>query len=735
MKQTSLYPKVRNAADNDVNFLALLGVLMANRWLILGITSAFIGLGGLYAFLVPATYETNVLLQVEDRPDTSNSKNVLGDASSMFDVKSSTAAEAQILGSRAIIERTVDKLLLFVDAKPRRFPIIGSRIAENADGLSTPGIFGLGGFAWGTESITVKRFDVPAKYEGHKFVLLYLGNGRYQLSGADLEQAVSGQVGQKERFSTPKGPIDLTVADLSAKQGVVFDLYRNSRLRTIEGLQNNLDVQEKVKQSGVVVATLQGEDPQKISDILEEIEFQYTRQDMERKAVEAAKSLDFLKVQLPALKRQLEEAQQKNTDLLKDRAIVDLPEEAKLAINQMGTLKAQMLALQQNRRELATRFTADYPAIEAIDNQIRAFQVQQNRFSEQLSKYPDLQQDVARSALDVKIDTALYTALLSNAQQLELVKAGKTGTIRLIDTPVVPDRPIHPKKSIILILSAFAGLLTGAAVSLLRSMIRGVSHPSQIERRLGLDVYATIPFSERQRSMVKSVRKLSQETTSLLAEASRADPAVESLRTLRTVLHHGMEGAANKIILVTGATPGVGKSFIAANLATVLATTGKSVLLIDADLRNGHLHQYFGRSPGRGLSEFLSETVDLSDIVREGVVRNLDFVSTGTSSFLPDELLLSSRLESLLEDCANSHDIVVIDSPPILAVSDASTLAKYAGTVFLVALSEVTKIAELDECSRRLERAGARITGVIFNGANPKAEIYGYGAHYGRQVS
>jgi len=661
---------------------------------------------------------------------------VLGDASSMFDVKSSTAAEAQILGSRAIVERTVDKLLLFVDAKPRRFPIIGTRIAENADGLSTPGVFGLGGFAWGTESISVKRFDVPAKYEGHKFALLYLGNGRYQLSGADLgEQAVTGQVGEEERFSTPKGPIDLMVAGLSAKQGVEFDLYRNSRLRTIEAIQSNLDVQEKVKQSGVVVATLQGNDPQKISDILEELQYQYTRQDMERKSVEAAKSLAFLKVQLPALKKQLEDAQQKDTDLLKNKAIVDLPEEAKLAINQMGTLKAQMLALQQTRRELATRFTAGYPAIEAIDDQIRAVQVQQNHYSEQFTKYPDLQQDVARSALDVKIDTALYTALLSNAQQLELVKAGKTGTIRLIDTPVVPDRPIHPKKSIVLVLSAFAGLLTGAAVSLVRNMIRGVSNPSQIERILGLDVYATIPFSERQRSMVKSVRKLSQETTSLLAQASRADPAVESLRTLRTVLHHGMGTATNKVILVTGATPGVGKSFIAANLATVLATTGKRVLLIDADLRNGHLHRYFGRSPGRGLSEFLSESVDLSDVVREGVVRNLDFVSTGTSTFLPDELLLSPRLESLLEDCAKTHDVVVIDSPPILAVSDASTLAKYASTVFLVALSDVTKIAELDECARRMERAGASITGVIFNGANPKSEIYGYGATYGGQVS
>jgi tyrosine-protein kinase Etk/Wzc len=451
---------------------------------------------------------------------------------------------------------------------------------------------------------------------------------------------------------------------------------------------------------------------------------------MERKSLEASNSLDFLKRQLPVLKTQLEQSQQRDTELHRRAGVVDLSEEARQAIGQMSAVKAQLLALQQQRRDLSARFAAGYPAIVSIDRQISGLEEQTSLYAQQMARFPDLQQEVARSEMQVKVDAALYTALLNNAQQLELVKAGKVGTVRLIDTPAIPEDPVFPKKSIVVVLFALFGLLSGLAYAFVRNTVmRGVKNPGEIERALGINVYATIPYSKRQQVMLKSERKVRNAT--LLAESSKADPAVEGLRALRMTLNHGRDGLPNKIVLVTGATPGVGKSFVSANFARVVASSGKRVLLIDADLRNGRLHKYFNSGHEHGLVDFLEERTGFSSVVQHDVASNLDFVATGRRPAEPGELLLSPRLNQMLDDCAQQYDLIVVDAPPILMVSDAAVLAQTAGTVFMVALSEVTKLAELEECAKRMDRSGVRITGVILNGSRPHLGEYGYGGTYG----
>jgi tyrosine-protein kinase Etk/Wzc len=730
MNPARLSLKDAQAQNGDMDLAALFAMVAQNRWRIAACVAVCTALGTGYAFMAQPVYESDVMIQVDTRADPTATRSMLDAVSSINDNKSTTAAESQILSSRAIVTRTVDREVLYIDAKPKRFPVIGTMISRYADGVAAPGIFGVGGYAWGTESVSVAKFDVPAKLMGKHFKLTLTPNHRFELSGPELDAPVEGEIGKLETYTTARGPIQLLVNGAQGEPGVSFELVRHSRLKTIEQIQSNLSIQEKVKDSGILVASLRGNEPRVVSDTLKEIANEFIRQNMERKSLEASNSLEFLRRQLPELKAQLEQSQQHDTELHRRAGVVDLNEEARQAITQAGALKTQLIALQQQRRDLSARFAPGSPNVVSVERQIAGVEEQMNLYAQQMARFPDLQQEVARSEMQVKVDTSLYTALLNNAQQLELVKAGKVGTVRLIDTPAVPEDPVYPKKLIVIALSAAFGVLSGLVYAFVRStVLRGVTNPGEIERALGINVYATIPYSKRQHVMLRSERKA--RNPQLLAEASKADPAVEGLRALRMTLDHGGDRLANKVVLMSGATPGVGKSFVSANFARVVASSGKRVLLIDADLRNGHLHKYFHIGREGGLADYLTETTSLESVVQQGVAPNLDFISTGRWPSEPGELLLSPRMNEMIDTCAKQYDLVVIDAPPILNVSDAQILAQNAGTVFVVAMSEVTQLAELEECAKRMDRSGVRITGVVLNGAKQNNGEYGYNPSYG----
>jgi tyrosine-protein kinase Etk/Wzc len=194
-----------------------------------------------------------------------------------------------------------------------------------------------------------------------------------------------------------------------------------------------------------------------------------------------------------------------------------------------------------------------------------------------------------------------------------------------------------------------------------------------------------------------------------------------------------MLDAPNNIVMLTGPTPGIGKSFASANFATVLAAAGKRVLLIDADMRKGHMHHFFGQQRGDGLSELIAGSRTLEQVVKQNITPGLDFIATGTLPPNPAELLMSHTTVDLLKALSAQYDIVVIDTPPVLAVSDSAVLASQSGTVFLMVRAESTTLAEVQESVKRLEQSGAVMRGVIFNGLDlsRRAYRYGYGSKYG----
>lgn len=716
--------------DDAIDLVSYMDLIFDHRWLIGSIALAVTLLGAAYAFMSKPIYEANILVQVEDNPNSS--KNILGEMASMFDVKAAATAEMEILKSRMIVSNAVDKQRIYISAKPKYLPLIGAWIARRNKEISSPGLLGMGGYAWGAENIEATTFDVPGELQGKEFVLNAEGEGRYRLTYSKENIDLNGVVGKRLNANTDVGKIDLMVERLTAEPGAQFILRRDDRLQVIKDLQKDLKIEEKGKQSGVIGVSLQDSDPVLAQGILNEIGNEYVRQNVERKSEEAEKSLVFLDKQLPELKRHLEQAEYKLNGFRNKMGTVDLGEEAKLVLKQSIDTQTKLLELKQKRGELLTRQTNTHPDVIAVDDLIKNMDGEINLVGAKIKKLPLLEQEVLRLTRDVKVNTDLYTALLNSAQQLRLVRAGKVGNVRLVDAAVLENVPVKPKKAIVLGIAVMVGLFLGVLAAFVKkSLFGGVEDADEIEQALGLSVYATVPHSVRQQEIGLLLQDKTKHVTTL-GILDPADPAIESLRSFRTALQFSMLDTKNNILLLTGPTPGLGKSFISVNLATILGAAGKKILLIDADLRKGYLHRYYSLQKHNGLSDLIVGAVSVEQAVHKDVAQNVDIISTGNLPPNPSELLAHGRFGELLQSLASAYDYVIIDSPPALVVADTMSIAPHAGSIFLTVRAGITTVGEIKETMKRLNQAGIQARGVLLNDLKTRPGRYGYGSKYGK---
>jgi tyrosine-protein kinase Etk/Wzc len=279
---------------------------------------------------------------------------------------------------------------------------------------------------------------------------------------------------------------------------------------------------------------------------------------------------------------------------------------------------------------------------------------------------PETQQELLRLSRDVKVSTEIYTAMLNKSQELDVVRAGTVGNVRIIDSAVVDtSQPVKPKKALIVVLATLLGGMLGVAIALLRHALnRGIENPELIEQ-LGLPVYAAVPFSKEQQTLERATgKKTHVQGAQLLAASNPADLSIEALRSLRTSLHFAMMEAKNNILMISGPSPAVGKSFISANLAAIVAQTGQRVVLIDADMRKGYVHKLLNILPEPGLSDLLVNTHTLPDVIHKTDVDNLHFVARGQIPPNPSELLMHANFTKLLETLSSKYDLVIVDTPP-----------------------------------------------------------------------
>ncbi|MVM93234.1 polysaccharide biosynthesis tyrosine autokinase, partial [Acinetobacter baumannii] len=508
-----------------------------------------------------------------------------------------------------------------------------------------------------------------------------------------------------------------------------YNIKSQSIPAAVNALSANYSVAERGKLTGVLGLNYQGQDKEQITKVLNAILATYSAQNIERRSAESAQTLKFLDEQLPDLKKQLDDAERQFNKFRQQYNTVDVTKESELYLTQSITLETKKAELEQKQAEMAAKYTAEHPAMREINGQLAAINKQIGELNSTLKQLPDVQRQYLQLYREVEVKTQLYTALLNSYQQLRIAKAGEIGNVRIVDTAVEPVEPIKPKKLLVLILSVFVGGFIGALIALLRNMLRtGIKDSGQIENEMDLPVYATIPRSPIQESRIKILKK--KKSIPILAVKNSDDIAIESLRSIRTAIHFALANAKNNIIMIAGPSPEVGKSFISTNLATIFAQGNKRVLLIDADMRRGYMHKYFDVDVKPGLSELLSGQADLQKVLHKTQVTNLDVITRGKSPTNPSEILSSNQFKELLEQLQSQYDHIIIDTPPVLAVTDGIIISQYTGVNLIVARYAKSQMKELELTVNRFEQAGVKVNGFILNDIQRASAGYGYGYNY-----
>lgn len=705
----------------------IVAVVMEHRWLIAAITALSILLGGAFVFVSKPVYKADGLLQVEEKGGGGIS--ALKELQPLLGDSTTVSAEQEILTSRMVLGRVINRLKLDIEVQPKTFPIIGSAIARRYKGEepNTP-LLGLSSYAWGGETLQVDALEVPRSVEDKPLILIAGENGSFELVDEDGDSALAevplkGNVGTR----ATAGKFSVFVSNMVARPGTRFVVIRRSTESAVELIRKNFTVKERGKKSGILETSLTGPDQEKIGVVLDDILKTYVRQNVERRSAEAENTLKFLETQLPALKREMDAAEAAYNAYRQSRGSLDLNLETQSVLQSLVEVDNQIVALRQERDELRQSFTAEHPRVQAVDQRLQRLRERRNQFDADVNKLPDTQQKVLRLARDVEVSTTLYTNLVNTAQQLKVSKAGTVGDVRIIDAAAVSRQPVGLKAPVKLIIAVLLGLIASlAAIWVKRSLRVVIEDPEVIESQLGLPVYATIPHSEDEVKIFTRARK-AKGPGELLAVTKPEDDAIESLRGLRTTIHFALMDATHNSILITGSSPGLGKSFISKNLGAVLAQTGARIVIIDADLRRGHINKEFGLRREVGVSEYVAGTASLEDIVKPTSIPNLWVITTGQIPPNPSELLMHLRFEQLLQQLGEQFDTLIVDAPPILAVSDAAIIGRMTGATLMVARSGRHPIAELEQAVKRLSHSGVQVRGFVFNDLNTDRQRYRYG--------
>ncbi|WP_168397809.1 polysaccharide biosynthesis tyrosine autokinase [Acinetobacter indicus] len=678
----------------------------------------------LYLRTTPDTYAVDALVQVEDSKGASAA--LLGDLSNMIEQKSPAQAEIEILKSRLVLGNVIDHLNLNIRVSGTEDSFWNRLLAKHEydSEYSAQSVL----FKDNQKSFDIRQFDIP-QYFQDKNLILKFSQGKYSLTDEETEQVVfSAPLNQTSQLQSEFGVWKVAIFSQDSLDAA-YNIQKQSLPAAMKTLTANYSVAEKGKLTGVLGLNYQGTDKQHITQVLNAILAAYSQQNIERRSAETAQTLKFLEDQLPELKQQLDVAEREFNRFRQQYNTVDVTKESELYLTQSVTLETQKAELEQKVAEASAKYTAEHPIMQQMNAQLSAINKKINELDGTLRRLPELQRQYLQLFREVEVKQQLYTGLLNSYQQLRIAKAGEIGNVRIVDTAVEPIEPIKPKKLIVLILSIFLGGFLGTLLTLLRNMLRsGVKDSTQIENELDLPVYATVPRSPVQESWIKLLKR--KKNIPILAVKHSDDIAIESLRSMRTAIHFALSSAKNNIIMVSGPAPEVGKSFISTNLATILAQSQKRVLIIDADLRRGYLHKYFNHANQPGLADYLNGQTELSQVIKATEVSGLDVIARGKSPANPSELLSTTQFAAMLSQLSEQYDHILIDTPPILAVTDGIIISQHAGVNLVIARYAKTQMKELELTINRFEQVGVKVNGIILNDIQRSSAGYGYGYNY-----
>jgi tyrosine-protein kinase Etk/Wzc len=720
--------------DHDgTSFRKYVELIVDSRWIIAGTMLALLAVGFAHWMFAEPVYESDVVVQVEEKPGAPAGPRE--ELPGVFDVKTPTDTEIEVLRARTLIGAVVDELHLDLRARPRWLPFVGRGVARwhVAPGLAAAPP-GLERFAWGGERVRVERFDVPPELMGKSFKLVARGERRFDLVDPAGKVLISGEVGAPASVATGTGAAapGIMVSEMFARPGTEFIVQRLPRDAVVEQLRRRLAIAERGRKTGVIRVGLKGSDPQVVSATLDAIARAYLRHIVSRKSAEAEKTLEFIAGQLPQVRANLDAAEQAVNSYRGRKGSIDVSLETRSTLDRLVAVEREYTTIEMQAAEAKQRFTENHPVMTATLQKLARLKAERDEIDSRLKRLPREELESARLMRDLKVADELYVLLLNKSRELQVVKSGTVGNVFVLDPAIVPAEPTSPRPLTSLGFSLVVGVGLGFAIALVRKSFHdGVEDPDLIEHELGLPVYAAVPHSETEARRTRRGRR--KHAPGALAAAAPHDLAVEAMRSLRTSVQFALAEAANGIVAIAGPSPATGKTFVLVNLAQVLADAGSRVLVIDGDLRKGTVHEYFDEDDAPGLSDLVRGTVKDADAVRKSSFENLDVVTRGKAAPNPSELLASKRYRDVVERLAAGYDVVLIDTAPVLAVADSVLAGRVAGMGLLVVRSGRHPMREIAAALKQMSQGGMDPRAIVLNDVMPKSgggSRYRYTYHY-----
>ena len=732
--------------DNDeIDLMALLFAILRGWKVIVFFAVLGLVIGVLYSRYENPTFKSDALIQIEE---SAQGFSALGsDMSELIGAKESKAqTEAELIRSRMILEPVVSLLHLRIQLSDPNIGVL-DRIKSNSTDTQINKPEGVSLKTQDGE-VQVSQFNVSQDYLNQPFTLTRSATG-FVLSN-DFDD-FKGQIGKAHLFKGTDGQIQITVNALPLNSYPI-NITKQSLQVTTDQLNNALTVSEVGSKTGIIELSMIGANQQQTSLILKQIVLSYVDQNQSRGSEETTKTISFMETQIPTLKKKLEDSEAIFNEFRKKYGTIDVSKEAELLLTESSQIDAQLNELKLKKADLTTYYTEEHPLVIQINEQLIVLNARKQEIDNTIASLPEIQREFLQLSADTAINREIYLTLLKNYEQLKIAKAGQIGFARIIDLPISTFKAVAPKKTLIIGLSVLAGVLLGTILVLLKNMLRNVvKDPERLEARTGVPVVATIPRSP----LLTRLRKSNKNAPNrLLAYADHNSLSYEAIKSLRTNLMFGMpvEGRAGqlaKVILITGESPGVGKSFISSNLTEVFAQLDKKVLIIDADMRLGELHKIFSMSQDNGLGDYLSQdkthlskdNAQLSQVVDSQALSNLasfihptgidniDFMPRGQHPRNPASLLANGSFDHLMKQLNLHYDYIVIDSPPVLAASDAMILSQYADKVLMVARYDKSIEGQVVYAINQMNKANIKVDGIILNDVQ-QGLLSKYSYHY-----
>ncbi len=716
----------------SVSFIDIVENVFYYKWHFVTFTLAIIIITFFYAISSTPVYVADVLIQVEEKKGSN--LGALSNVAKALDVQQSPVqGEVEIVRSRHVIGKAVENERAHTNVRVgNRMPLIGNFIStklnrDSATGLATP-FLGLTNYSWGGEYLELDAYVVPNFLVGRRTKLILGDKKSWKLHDENMNLLLTGSNTESSTALIGGEPITLKIGDMNGRPGTTFLLLRSSSSSKIQQVIQAMTATETRRQSSLMRLTMTDTDPRTAASMLNAVADAYILHNLERRSEEADKSLIFLRNQLPQLKNNLEDTERRLNNFRNQEKSIDIPGEIRVLLERSTSLEKTKLELELKRKELLQRFEPQHPTLVAIDNQLRTLITAGREQARDISGLPKVQQEFLRLTRDVEVANQLYVGLLNNAQQLQVAKAGTTGNVSIVDRAIVPERAARPNKPYIMVVGTLIALVTGLLVSQTIAMLTSVvREPRKLELATGLPTFAILPIAEEQ-----NAAKRDRSSIFLLAQESPNCIPVEAMRSLRTAALFALsETSRGKVILITSAVPGQGKSFVSANLAYLSANGGKRVLLIDADVRRSTIGKYLPQPKDcKGLSSFMQDGSKIDPMILRNIFPNLDVLPAGTPIKNPGDLITRGGVGLEVARLAEEYDLVIIDSPPVLPVNDAAGLIGYVDVTLFVARQGLVTQTEVDEAITLLQRAGKKISGLVFNGFTASRLRYGYGYKY-----